>query len=131
MRVYVTTALQIELDDETWRCDHCDHTIAPARENYKTGCLVSSRDPKEVHAPIIDPNKYEFTFSPDPQWCAILEYCCPNCGTLIEVEYLPPGHPPAHDIELDIDALKAQWDKREPLPGPVIGPDFIAPKHSH
>ena len=24
----------------------------------------------------------------------------------MEVEYLPPGHPPLHDIEFDIDALK-------------------------
>jgi hypothetical protein len=26
--------------------------------------------------------------------------------TLIETEYLPPGHPLTRDIELDIDALK-------------------------
>ena len=25
---------------------------------------------------------------------------------MIETEYLPPGHPITHDIELDIDALK-------------------------
>ena len=31
---------------------------------------------------------------------------------MIETEYLPPGHPPVHDIELDIDALKAQWAAR-------------------
>jgi acetone carboxylase gamma subunit len=24
----------------------------------------------------------------------------------VEVEYLPPGHPLTHDIELDIDSLK-------------------------
>jgi acetone carboxylase gamma subunit len=32
---------------------------------------------------------------------------CPGCATLIEVEYLPPGHPITHDLEIDIDALKA------------------------
>ena len=26
----------------------------------------------------------------------------------IETEYLPPGHPITHDIELDIDSLKAR-----------------------
>ncbi len=31
---------------------------------------------------------------------------CPSCAVLIEVEYLPPGHPLTHDIDLDIDALK-------------------------
>jgi acetophenone carboxylase len=25
---------------------------------------------------------------------------------MVEVEYLPPGHPITHDIELDIDKLK-------------------------
>ena len=27
---------------------------------------------------------------------------------MVEVEYLVPGHPLTHDIELDIDALKAR-----------------------
>jgi acetone carboxylase, gamma subunit len=129
MRVYITTALEIELEDETWRCAHCDHSIASARENYKTGCLVADRPPAEIHAPIIDADKYDITFSPDPDWCAILEFCCPSCGTLIEVEYLPPGHPPAYDIELDIDALRAQVEARPEQSGPVIGPDFVAPPH--
>ena len=131
MRVYVTAALQIELDDESWRCDRCDHELGSARKSYKEGCLVTARDPAEVHDPIIDKDRYEFTFAPDPKWCALLEYCCPHCGHLIEVEYLPPGHPPAHDIELDIDALKAQWSKREALDGPVLGPDTGSPNMGH
>jgi hypothetical protein len=28
---------------------------------------------------------------------------------MIENEYLPPGHPVTHDIELDIDALKKRY----------------------
>jgi len=48
-----------------------------------------------------------YTFAPDPEWCRILEFVCPGCATLLEVEYLPPGHPITHDIELDIEALKA------------------------
>ena len=55
---------------------------------------------------------------PTPAWCRILEYYCPQCGTMIETEYLPPGHPPLHDIELDIDALKVQWKDREELRRP-------------
>jgi len=27
----------------------------------------------------------------------------------VETEYLPPGHPPTHDIELDIDDLKKRF----------------------
>ena len=33
---------------------------------------------------------------------------CPNCGVLIDTEYLPPGHPLTHDMEIDIEQLKAK-----------------------
>tara|TARA_R110000868_G_scaffold20217_2_gene85803 strand:+ start:20409 stop:20804 length:396 start_codon:yes stop_codon:yes gene_type:complete len=131
MKVFVTAALNVDLDKEVWECSSCNHGIGPARGNYKEGLLVQERMPEDIHAPILDAAKYDFTFAPDADWCRILEYCCPNCGVLAEVEYLPPGHPPAHDIELDIDALKAQWAKRKPLTAAVLGPDFVPPSHSH
>jgi acetone carboxylase gamma subunit len=28
---------------------------------------------------------------------------------MVEVEYLPPGHPITHDIELDVDRLKSRY----------------------
>jgi hypothetical protein len=46
----------------------------------------------------------------------------------VEAEYLPPGHPPLHDIELDIDALKLQWADREEVTEPVVGPDLALEK---
>lgn len=48
----------------------------------------------------------EYTFAPDPEWVRIVECYCPGCGTQIETEDLPPGHPITHDIELDIARLK-------------------------
>lgn len=131
MKVFITAALTIDLDAEAWECARCHHTLGSARESYKHGLLVRERDPSAVHAPILDPARYDFTFAPDPAWCRLLEYCCPHCGHLVEVEYLPPGHPPAHDIDLDIDALKAQWAGRAPLTEPVLGPDFTPPPHHH
>ena len=56
-----------------------------------------------MHAPILDG---EYTFSPDPVWVRILEFYCPQCGRQIETEYLPPGHPITHDIEVDVDNLR-------------------------
>ena len=108
MRVLVTENLSIELDTESWVCRRCDRSLGSARESYKRGTLVHARDPREIHKPILDPNRYEFTFGPDPAWCRILEYYCPGCGQMIEVEYLPPGHPPLHDIEFDIDSLRGR-----------------------
>jgi acetone carboxylase, gamma subunit len=36
----------------------------------------------------------------------IVEFYCPGCSTQVETEYLPPGHPITHDIEIDVDRLK-------------------------
>ena len=104
-RVAITEVLEIELMAERWRCRRCDRDLGPARSPYKEGLLVYDRDPREIHRPILDP-RYEFTYAPDPTWCRILEYYCPGCGTMVETEYLPPGHPPLMDLELDIDKLK-------------------------
>lgn len=111
MQVAMTEYLGIDLDDETWQCRRCGHIIGSARRNYKEGLLVYDRDPREIHRPLIDPQAYEFTFSPDPRWCRILEFYCPGCGTQIETEYLVPGHPPTYDMEFDIDALKTRVQK--------------------
>ena len=43
----------------------------------------------------------------------IVEFYCPGCGTQIETEYLPPGHPITYDIEIDIDSLKERLRKGE------------------
>jgi acetone carboxylase gamma subunit len=85
-----------------------------AVENANTpSLLVFVRDPREIHRPILNPDKYEYTFAPDPAWVQIVEYYCSGCGTMVEVEYLPPGHPPLYDMEFDIDALKGFWQGRK------------------
>ncbi|MGQ0620836.1 MAG: acetone carboxylase subunit gamma [Panacagrimonas sp.] len=122
MKIAMTEYLLIDLDKELWQCRVCSHVVGPAREPYKEGLLVHVRDPREIHKPILDPS-YEFTFAPDPKWVQLVEYYCPECGTMVEVEYLPPGHPPLNDMEFDIDALKAQWAKRGPQdPSALAGP---------
>ncbi|MDB6104352.1 MAG: acetone carboxylase subunit gamma [Gammaproteobacteria bacterium] len=123
MKVQITEYLRIDLEAEQWECRRCERVLGNARDNYKRGLLVYDRDPREIHKPLLDPRKYVRTYSPDPAWCRILEYYCPQCGTMLEVEYLPPGHPPLHDIELDIDALKVQWKDRQEVRDPAPGPD--------
>lgn len=111
MSVNITEYLKINLETEKWQCRKCNYVIGSARENYKEGLLVYARDPREIHRPIINADEYDFTFAPDPDWVNIVEYYCPSCATQIEVDYLPPGHPPLHDIELDIDSLKKKYAK--------------------
>lgn len=132
MKVLITEYLRIDLDQEQWECRRCDHVLGSARDDYKRGLLVYDRDPREIHKPLLDTRLYERTYSPDPAWCRILEYYCPNCGTMAEVEYLPPGHPPVRDIELDIDALKLQWKDRAEVTEAPVGPDLALEKvHGH
>ena len=128
MKVLVTEYLRIDLDREQWQCRRCDRGLGSARDNYKRGLMVYDRDPREIHPPLIDPARYERTYSPDPAWCRILEYYCPGCGTMVEVEYLPPGHPPLHDIDLDIDALKEQWRDRAEVAEHAAAPDLALEK---
>jgi len=104
-RIRFTEYLDLEIDQETWVCNRCNHILGSARENYKKGCLVHERDAREIHPPLVSG---PYNFSPDPLWIRIVEFYCPGCGTQVETEYLPPGHPLTHDIELDLDTLKGR-----------------------
>lgn len=109
-RIRVTEYLDLDLDDEQWYCHVCEYHFGEARSNYKEGCLIYQRDPTEIHQPLIDG---AYTFAPDPDWISIVEFYCPQCGTQIETEYLPPGHPITHDIEINIDKLQQRLAQGE------------------
>jgi len=108
--IRVTEYLDLDVDDEQWRCHVCGHRLGSARANYKHSCLVHERDPREIHQPLIEA---DYDFAPDPDWVRIVEFYCPGCGTQIDTEYLPPGHPITYDIEIDIDRLKERLQRRE------------------
>jgi acetophenone carboxylase len=102
-RIQITEGLDIDPEREVWCCNRCGVDLISARENYKKGCLIAERNPLEVHRPILSG---EFNFAPNPEWCSIIEFYCPECGFMFDVEYLPPGHPITHDIEIDLEKLK-------------------------
>ena len=131
MKVLMTEYLRIDLETEQWECRACNHVVGSANKSYKNGMLVYNRDPREIHPPVIDPDRYRFTFSPDPDWVRILEYYCPGCGTQVETEYAIPGHPPLYDMEVDLPALKAQWSTREQVAEPVVGPEVVLGAGNH
>lgn len=131
MKVHITEYLGIDFDDEKWFCRSCNNKLNSARDNYKRALLVHDRDPSEVHPALIDTSKYDYSFAPDPAYTALLEFYCPHCGTMIETEYTVPGHPPVHDIELDIDSLKMKakaWGNKSGKPGII---PVHPPKHAH
>jgi acetophenone carboxylase len=105
--VRITEYLDVDLDREMWCCHVCERDLIGARENYKRGCLVYERDPKEIYPPIFEGNP-QVTLTTADGYGVFVEFYCPGCGTMVENELLPPGYPPTHDIELDLDALKAR-----------------------
>lgn len=102
MKRRITENLDVDLDRLEWCCHHCGHSLGAVRENYKKGCLIAQRSPHEIWRPLVD-EKHSFSY--DPSWTRLVEFYCPGCAVMIEVEMLPPGHPLTHDIELDVDAL--------------------------
>ena len=102
MKRRITESLDVDLESLEWLCHGCGHSLGPARENYKHGCVVAERSPHEIWRPLVD-EKHSFSY--DPGWARLVEFYCPGCALLIEVEMLPPGHPITHDIELDLPAL--------------------------
>jgi acetone carboxylase gamma subunit len=131
MKVNITEYLAIDLDKEMWECRVCGHALFNARDNYKRGLLVHDRKLDEIHPHLLDPEKYQYTFCPDPKYTALLEYYCPSCGTMVETEYTVPGHPPARDIELDIDDLKKKASEWGATPGRPEIPEWKSPRHHH
>jgi acetone carboxylase, gamma subunit len=131
VKINITETLMIDLETEQWVCNRCGHAHGSARKNYKEGLLVYNRDPKEIHRALLDTKRYDYSFAPDPEWCAILEYYCPSCAVMVEVEYTVPGHPPLHDIEFDIDALKAQWKNRKAPTERVFADPVERVPHGH
>lgn len=110
MKRRITENLDMDLEREMWTCHHCDEELISARQNFKEGCLVYARDPREIYRPLVPG---EYSFSPNPDWVRIVEFYCPGCGVMIENEILPLGHPLTHEIELDVDSLKKKHSTKE------------------
>jgi acetophenone carboxylase len=111
-KIRVTEYLDIDLEKEVWRCNRCDAELCSARDSYMKGCLVHERPATEVYGePAEVGEKAWVSYAPDPDLIRILEFYCPGCGSQVEVQYLPPGHPIPRDIELDIDKLKKKYLK--------------------
>lgn len=100
----------MDVDSERWLCGRCEGDLGPARSDYKRGCLVADRDPREVHG-WGTPSGTGLGFTPDPEWCRVIEFYCPGCSALLDVEYLPPGHPLTHDLQVDVDSLKRRLEQ--------------------
>jgi len=114
-KVNITEYLSIDLEKEVWCCNRCEAELISAREPYFKGCLVHDRPGSEIYGEPVELAKGQLLArAPDPRFNHILEFYCPQCGTMVEVQYLPPGHPIPVDISLDIDKMKERYLKERP-----------------
>ncbi|MBW2370510.1 MAG: acetophenone carboxylase, partial [Deltaproteobacteria bacterium] len=86
MKIRITEYLEIDPATENWCCQRCGEVLISARESKKKGCLVTERALESVHPPLVEGQAY--SFCPDPDFCRLIEYYCPQCGVMMENEYL-------------------------------------------
>lgn len=86
--ITITEYLGIVADTRRWVCLRCSRDIGPADVDYKRGLLLYDRDPRDIYPAGLPGDR---GYTPDPQWCRIVEYYCPGCASQVETEYLPPG----------------------------------------
>jgi len=113
-KIHITEYLDIDLEKEIWACRRCNAELGSARKSYLHSCLVHDRTATEIYGePMKLADGQIVSYAPDPGFSHILEFYCPQCGTMVEIQYLMPGHPIPVDIALDIDQLKARYSKEQ------------------
>lgn len=111
-KIAITEYMSVDLQKEMWCCNRCDAELISSEESYMKGCLVYEMPGSEIYGPPMELAKGEVaSYAPDPRFNRIIEFYCPQCGTLVEVQYLPPGHPILTDISLDMEKMKQRYLK--------------------
>jgi len=81
------------------KCD-CGQEFGPYTENWKLQALVFVRATDEQLQEL-----YPGPKACDPTLQEIREFICPGCGTLLEVEAVPPGYPVTFDFLPDLEGF--------------------------
>ena len=81
------------------KCD-CGNEFGPYTENWKLRALIFLRDTEELIEEL-----YPGPKACDPTLQEIREFICPGCGTLLEVEAVPPGYPITFDFLPDLEGF--------------------------
>jgi N-methylhydantoinase B len=88
----------LEIDaDRNIKCLKCGYIFCDGKENYKEYALKAEVPGKELGSKFIQKINND-----DPEFVVYHEFYCPGCLTLLEVDVLPPGHPPIWDIKIKL-----------------------------
>ena len=86
----------------------CGYELGDYEENWKTHALINVRDTEESLNEI-----YPGPRCPDPEKNEIREFYCPDCGTQLEVDAVPPGYPILVNFKPNLAAFYGDWLGRE------------------
>ncbi len=81
------------------KCD-CGQEFGSYTENWKLQAFIFVRDTEELLEEL-----YPGPKACDPTLQEIREFICPGCGTLLEVEAVPPGYPVNFDFLPDLEGF--------------------------
>jgi acetone carboxylase gamma subunit len=86
------------------KCE-CGYEFGDYRINWKLNAVVYVRDTAkkldEIYPGMLKGCR--------PELNEIREFYCPNCGTQLEVESVPPGYPITFDFLPDLDSFYRDW----------------------
>jgi acetone carboxylase gamma subunit len=91
------------------KCD-CGHEYGPYTQNWKLNALIYVRDTVEKLQELYPGHK-----ACEPSLQEVREFICPGCGTVHEVEAVPPGYPVNFDFLPDLEGFYTEILGR-PLP---------------
>jgi|SRR3990172_11095968 len=75
----------------------CGQEFGDYRQSWKHNAVINVRDSEEALDEI-----YPGPRKCDVSWMHLREYFCPGCGTLLEIEAVPPGYPIVFDFLPDL-----------------------------
>jgi acetone carboxylase, gamma subunit len=90
-------------EDRIVKCT-CGHEFDDYRINWKLKALVHVRESSEEIREL-----YPYPGAPDPGYCEIREYYCPNCAAQLQVDTVPFGYPVVFDFLPDLDSFYRDW----------------------
>jgi acetone carboxylase gamma subunit len=82
----------------------CGHEFGDYRVNWKLNALIQVRKTDDDFRQVF-PEDHGF----DPEVCELREFICPGCGTLLEVDAVPPGYPVVFEFLPDLEVLYRDW----------------------
>lgn len=73
--------------------------------NWKMRCRIYIRDTREKLEAVYPPEHLTI----DPELVELREFICPGCGTLLDVDCVPPGYPVELDFVPDLETFYREW----------------------